>query len=757
MYTIIGLLTGVYLDWVFDIQLVYPAFKLIPLLSALLFGLSYNGHHGWRLLTYSILGALFLCWPLFLSVPDFLSSHPNPPAQSLGEVAEKVQGALHLLSYLIGFPLVFYVVHAFFYAMYREQKLFPSYQQLFLAVWNTVPLVSTAILFLLLAQGLIYLTALIFQSTGSEQPWHFLVQNHHFQLISTAMLFFIGIGIARQNESLINQLRQLVLSIFYYLLPFLSLIILLYLVLFLIFGHSPSGIMPTLIILGIVFYNAYFQDGSNERPYPLLIGLLIRAALVVMAILAYIYTKHLLLYIIPPSLFPLNIGLYIAVVVGYAFVYATAALFPTHMEIAIIKKANIGIAVFFVFLMQCANNPWKPIGNYDLRKILPYSTQSISALYPVGPGGIFIDPTDTSPSNSQYITIEPSPLPIILPSPQQQLSFDKELQEIELFLHLTGLSWEPFKKGSITNYHPQICQVLFQKGFELGGVEKGKCLISYGGKVYTSSKYMVLSGSWQNTQWRPASESALVLGLEYRPEHMPLSPETFTPAQSGFLRSLNACRVKVNGKYFIGKTIDGHCNISYQSKVRSYANYQVLGYTTATMMRLQPQLINKLLQQQDLSFSTNKKYKMFVAGRGEFGSIGICQVPYQDDLQIGSYVNGKCYITINGQVIISEDAPFLVLTGTQSPKWKRSKARPQINNLTNRFIHLGFIRNSDGRDVHYLYACRTIVNNSIHIGKLIDNECYVSCDGKELRIPLKLSTLLAWPEDQSNGLTSLSP
>ncbi|MCC5792491.1 MAG: hypothetical protein JJT82_07805 [Legionellaceae bacterium] len=342
VYLILGLLSGSFLALLTWQQLTSIYLYTVPLLFALFFALAFNGKQTLRLLWSSAALALILGSPLLA-----LSKSQHHGLESM----------LWIL------PIACYVAHAFHYAIHLDSSLKPSYQSLFFAVWNTIPLLLVAGLFSLIGVSLLYLTALIFYSLQYNAFGDFIVNNSYFVLISRTTLVFTGLGIAKQNLPLMNNLRLVLLRVIYYLYPFLALISLLYLILFTAHyigdaqkSDATGMVLLSLVSLGIIFFNAIFQEGKSD-----------------------IYPSKTMLFFLKLyriSLLPLglimafelwspersaNFLLIISLLTLYSISYCLSVFSGKSRATKAIQAANISIALFFVFVFLLINNPLYPM------------------------------------------------------------------------------------------------------------------------------------------------------------------------------------------------------------------------------------------------------------------------------------------------------------------------------------------------------------------------------------------------------------
>lgn len=349
LFAALGLILGFTLDSLYRNEIGTLLYYALITLVCLLYALSYNGKQQLRLAISSLIVALFLAFPLLPIKVDFNPTQPE-----------------HLLTFIAAFPVFAYAVHCFHYAYHHDNSWKVNYSSLFAGVWNTVPLLFVGSLFAGLANLLILLAAFIFKTVGSDYLWTLYFNNNHFILICNTTLFFIGLGIGQQNINIINNLRFLLLRMMYYLFPFLAFISMLYFVLYLV--HTPTAneehinplaILIPLVSLGILFFNAYFQDGSSETetnpPYWL------SYSLKLYRIVLFLLTVMMVYRIFHEFSLDINIIVYEIVFILFSLIYALTVWLPKDKERAGIQKGNLYTALFFIIVLFLLNLPYAPI------------------------------------------------------------------------------------------------------------------------------------------------------------------------------------------------------------------------------------------------------------------------------------------------------------------------------------------------------------------------------------------------------------
>jgi hypothetical protein len=345
IFTLMGLLLSLLLDCMMRYEVKTAFYYMLPTLFSLFYALSYNEKHSIRLIKSSLIAAVFFSFPL---LTFYFTLQPNKT---------------HTVAFLVAFPMFAYVGHAFHYAYHHDNCWRVNYKNLFAAVWNTIPLLILAGLFTGLAQALLYLAAYMFKTVGNTFLWSLLFENYHGRLISSVTLFFAGLAIGKQNISIIHSLRFLLLRIMYYLFPVLALISIVYFVLCLshfITHHTAltdlEMLMP-LNILGIIFFNAYFQDGSVDSDAPAWLKYTFKIYRVVLLIQMLTMTWH----IFRSFSFDSNVLIYLLVAIFYALTYAITACMPKQHETQWIQRGNISTALFFILSLFLFNLPYIPI------------------------------------------------------------------------------------------------------------------------------------------------------------------------------------------------------------------------------------------------------------------------------------------------------------------------------------------------------------------------------------------------------------
>jgi hypothetical protein len=346
LFSLIGLILGISIDYLIHQQNHQLFYYLFISLFFLFYALAYNGRHLIRLIGTSILTALVLSIP-FLTVNDTL-----------------FKLNLHFFIFCYAFPCCAYIAHSFHYGFHHDNTLRINYSTLFEVVWTTIPLIITALLFGALVNGLIVLAALIFKTVGNEYLWDLYFNNWDFTFISNIVFFFMGLSIVQQNIQLIYNLRFLLLKMMYYLFPILAIISILYALLYSVnlLTGGQSTVEPLLILvpitsLGIIFFNAYFQDGSGDMVYHYLLDIFLRIYRVALLLLSLIMTYK----VFQLTSVDINLFMTLLAVVAFTLTYALTAFLGKNKENIWIYRGNIAAALFFLIAMIVLNLPYIPV------------------------------------------------------------------------------------------------------------------------------------------------------------------------------------------------------------------------------------------------------------------------------------------------------------------------------------------------------------------------------------------------------------
>jgi|GEM_PF-2945543 len=524
VFLILGLLLGSILDILLFFQNDNIFIFGITVASFLFYGLCYNEKNNLRLVLTSLLTALIVCLPL-----------------------TRVYNTSY--SFLAGFPLMLYIGHCFHYSYHYDSDWRLSYKTLFFAVWNSFIMLVTALIFFGIARMLIMLAAGLFRAVGNNILWNGYFGHIKFFILVNCLLFFIGLGIAHQNYKIIHNLRFLLLRMMQFLLPLLALITIIYFPLYVIALIKPVSIvfMPVeilsgiLVLLGIIFFNAYFQTGEERDYFPYWLIILLKIYQLVLFGLAIIVSYRIL----KSYSISINDSLYLLIALLYTACYAISVFIARDKQRRLIQDSNRALAIFFLAAMLLINNPF-----YSLSTQTRFDPDIKSTMFQPGP---VITPFNNRPA---FMTV------------------NQYVKQLDNRLNSLNLKWSANlnQSGFIAGYRNKkslfICRAEYNNGYQTGSFSDNQCTITYGGKSFPVTNYEVLTMTTDKPSiiWSPYSDKIVPLG--FGAESSPAG-----------IRVLYACRVQVNNNFYIGKVVNGHCNIALDDKEIKYPVEWVLVVT----------------------------------------------------------------------------------------------------------------------------------------------------------------------------------
>lgn len=357
IFILLGLFVGTTLDLLVRWQVTTFFYYTFIATFAFLYALSYDGKKDLELVGSSLMMALLL------SIP-FIAFN-----QQIIEMSHNLDNKL---VFWFIFPFFFYIAHCFNYAFHQDNTWRVSYVSLFAAVWNTIILLIIAMLFSSVACGLIMLGAIIFKATGFDFLWK-LLNNTHISFILNTTLFFVGLSIGQQNLNIIYSIRFLLLKAMYYLFPILASISILYLVLYLVQiitggveAVQPLMILAPLSVMGILFFNAYYQDGDSEVVAAYWLQHFLKVYRVALFIIVLMMLYHLF------KRYAVNSNFLIVVLCAlfFSFTYAITAYLTEPEEKKWIRIGNISTALFFLAAVFLFNLPYMSV-NFTVGNKVP--------------------------------------------------------------------------------------------------------------------------------------------------------------------------------------------------------------------------------------------------------------------------------------------------------------------------------------------------------------------------------------------------
>ncbi len=321
----------------------------------LTYALSFNEKHNIRLMVSSFFVAALL------SLPFFIIQHFYIPAIRSLDLPDN---DLRLLSCLLLTPILIYVGHSFHYAYHQDNTWKVSYSSLFAAVWDSFVLLTIAGAFAQISTFLIFLATVLFDSVGFN-TLKIIYFNGYFNLVLHSILLFIGIAIAQQNHKMVHNLRFLLLRMMQFLFPLLAVISIVYFILYVVALVFPPGgehftpipLLAVMILLGIVFFNACFQTGTDSINFPNWVLFWLNVYHVVL----FCLTLELIHLCLTSAVLPLNVILLLMIGFLYTLSYASSVFLQSRQKAHWIRASNISIALFFLVSVLIINNPIHPL------------------------------------------------------------------------------------------------------------------------------------------------------------------------------------------------------------------------------------------------------------------------------------------------------------------------------------------------------------------------------------------------------------
>lgn len=268
-------------------------------------------------------------------------------------------------SWVFSSSVLAYILLPFVQAWPKRQNGHYNYSDLYQHSWDNF--------FILLVAGilagaywlLIILWAMLFDMLGITL-FKDLFFSSPFAWLTLPVLFSLGIRIGLSHESIIGTLRQIALSLCYFLMPLTAVITILFAISLPFTGLEPIWATgySTLILLcllgaNILFINGIFQDGSRENPYNVILSRIVEVAMVLMPVYTMIAIYSIYLRIAQYGLTPKRVYLVLLVFVAFCYSasYASAVFRHSQVWMGKIRLANIIIALLVSALIVLIHSP----------------------------------------------------------------------------------------------------------------------------------------------------------------------------------------------------------------------------------------------------------------------------------------------------------------------------------------------------------------------------------------------------------------
>jgi len=261
-------------------------------------------------------------------------------------------------AWFLGAFVFLYVAVPFAQIFQRSgQPEFP-YPELFEHSWNNFFVGLVSVLFVSVFWAFLGVWGALFDVVGVTL-FSDLFESRPFAYVSTFAMFGYGLALGRANENVIRTLRRITLMIAHAMLPFVALAAVLFVLTLPLTGMDPlwetgSATPLVLALLGLltVLLNGIFEDGGHQPPYPKLLLMGVRVAVVTMPVFAAIALYGTGLRVQQYGLTPDRVYalLFTAVASLYAVGYAVSAVWPSSTWMGLIRPVNVGTALVLAVL-----------------------------------------------------------------------------------------------------------------------------------------------------------------------------------------------------------------------------------------------------------------------------------------------------------------------------------------------------------------------------------------------------------------------
>ncbi len=432
-------------------------------------------------------------------------------------------------------PLISAYAMNSFHMSYHKDGLKIQYPTLFYAVWDTFTKLAVAALFTGLCWIVLFIWSGLFSVIGINF-FYDLFTSIWFSIAASTTFASLGLYIVEQTDTVIRNLRFLLLQICRWLLPmicFIGLLFILAWMLTTILVTRDINLNPYIFSLYsvalIIFINGVYQDSDVESPY----GKALTRMINIMIVLFPLITAAILYTIMFPSAkFETNLGTYqLNGIVSVGFNQFNFNLF-------------INSCFLFLYSLSYAVNSlrkrtiWsKSLGTINIMlALLLISTTVLLNNYvfyhaPFNPGKQkHINDTHTDKSDKNRA---------------------QQLKKLSKAYASAGITWEETLGNplvlAIRNDQPQsICQINLNKALLAGIIIDNQCVIISNNKLIKANNYKTLSGdpskiSWKNwfNQWALKS------------------PYGTKPVIVGFYKSsiISVCRAIYKNRLYLGTNL----------------------------------------------------------------------------------------------------------------------------------------------------------------------------------------------------------
>ena len=313
-----------------------------------------------------------MAWAFVAVIAAFLlftnwqyAAHARPPGNSSWP-SDPVQLSVSVPRVMIQVLLLFHAV-PFLQGYLRTGRWRPSYPALFLDAWQNALRLALAAVFTVVFMLLLWLCAQLFDMIGLPFIRVLLDDVAGFPPLLACPAFGIGFLLVGSAERLLTALRQQVLALLKWLLPIATLVLAAFSIALVLRAPAlwaqqqhviRAAWLLWLAIVTVYLYNAAYQDGSIESPYPPLFGRLLAWSAPLLLLLSAMAAYDLWIRI---DAYGLTESRYWATVVAivtlaYSAGYAIAGM-RAGSWMAFMGRTNIGVALALIGLLTAALAP----------------------------------------------------------------------------------------------------------------------------------------------------------------------------------------------------------------------------------------------------------------------------------------------------------------------------------------------------------------------------------------------------------------
>lgn len=257
----------------------------------------------------------------------------------------------------------------FFQSFLRHRALRVRYTDLFEFAWHNALRLLLSAAFLLLCWGLMLLWAKLFDMIGIAFFSH-LFTNRFFVPVFSGLAVAAGMLIGRNLDGPVHSLRQVIFSLFFGLLPLLSLGCVIFSAAALssivsagleslwqagVSGHALLALVAVMTLM----INAVYQDGSQAPNYGRVVRWLVHAGILTLPLLAGLALYALQLRLAQHGFSQLRLaGLLLGgLLTLHATGYALAVLLPGRDRLSAMKPVNVIAAWVTIVMLVLVNSP----------------------------------------------------------------------------------------------------------------------------------------------------------------------------------------------------------------------------------------------------------------------------------------------------------------------------------------------------------------------------------------------------------------